>query len=120
MSEDRHLSLETSDERLGEHMDIQASSLKPQASALSVELEIGELVLRGFEHTDRHRVGAAVEHELARLLGERPLPAGIEHAAELARLDGGSIELPAGAPAETLGARIAQAIYRCCSGEMDQ
>lgn len=77
----------------------------------AVELEIGELVLRGFAPVDRHRIGAAVERELARLLGERAPASQLGQPAERAWLDGGAFELPAGASAETIGTQIARAIY---------
>jgi hypothetical protein len=37
----------------------------------AIEVRIGELVLEGFSATDRLRIGAAVERELARLVAER-------------------------------------------------
>jgi hypothetical protein len=40
-----------------------------------VEVDIGELVLRGIRPADRHRVAAAFERELTRLLQVHGLPA---------------------------------------------
>jgi hypothetical protein len=122
MSDERRLATDnrrpTTDDRRPIFADDAASVVGRRWSA--VELRIDELVLHGFAPANRHHVGAAVERELARLLAEQALPSRIGHSADLASLDGGSIELPAGTPAETIGVRIAQAIYRCCTGKVDQ
>jgi len=82
----------------------------------SIGLHIDALVLHGFAPGDRHSIGAAVERELARLLDERGLPPPLEQRAELARLDGGSFDVAAGAHPDVIGAEIARAIYLACSG----
>lgn len=91
----------------------QVADLSPSAyrPAPSVELEIGELVLHGFAPADRHRIGAAVERELARLIGERALADQLGQPAERTQLDGGTVELAADASAELIGAQIARAIF---------
>ena len=40
----------------------------------NIELHIEELVLHGFEPGDRHRIGEAIERELARLFAEQGTP----------------------------------------------
>ena len=82
----------------------------------AIELRIEELVLHGFAPGDRHRVGAAVERELARLLAERGLPPGLVRGADLSRLDGGSFAVAPGAGAEAIGARVARAVYGRLAG----
>jgi hypothetical protein len=77
----------------------------------AIELHIDDLVLHGFAASDRHTISAAVERELTRLIGEQGLPPAIRHGGEHGRLDGGTFNLAAGAPAETIGAQIAQAVY---------
>lgn len=72
-----------------------------------IEIEIGELVLDGFAPESRHRIGDALERELARLLAERPI------SGELAggeRLDAGAFSMAPGASPEQLGAAIAGAV----------
>ncbi|MFL6293520.1 MAG: hypothetical protein ACJ759_21720, partial [Thermoanaerobaculia bacterium] len=73
---------------------------------MKIDLHIEELVLEGFAPGDRHRIGAAVERELARLLAERGLPAGLAQGADVPRLDGGSFELRPGRSAEATGRQV--------------
>jgi len=78
---------------------------------MKIDLHIEELVLEGFRPADRHRIGAAVERELARLLAERGLPPGLAQGVDLPRLDGGSFEAKPGARPETVGRQVAGAVY---------
>ncbi|HEY0602269.1 MAG TPA: hypothetical protein VGD58_05115 [Herpetosiphonaceae bacterium] len=84
--------------------------------APAVQIQIGELVLHGLDHVRsagaRYDLGAAVEHELARLLAEQGIPPGLSQAGIVARLSGGSFEVASGSPPDTLGAQIAEAVYR--------
>ena len=77
-----------------------------------LNLHIGELVLHGFEHLDRAELGTAVRQSLVRLFGENGLPASIEHAARMDRIDGGTLDLPANAGVSVIGERIARSIHR--------
>ncbi len=77
----------------------------------NVQVNIEELVLHGFDPGDRHRIGAAVERELARLFAEENLPSTFTQGGHVARLDGGAIQVAAGAPADRIGSQIAQAVY---------
>lgn len=93
---------------------------KPTARP-AIELEIGQLVLDGVAPSDRHRVAAAVEHELGRLLAERGLPAGLGDgepgsAVALRGVDGGSFEHRPGMAPRLVGARVAEGIYRGLGG----
>ena len=78
---------------------------------MNVDLHIEELVLEGFASVDRHRIGAAIERELARLLTERGLPPGLAQNAEVPRLDGGSFEMNRNATPEGVGGQVAGAVY---------
>ena len=78
----------------------------------SIELRIEELVLHGFSPGDRHRIGGAMERELARLLAEQGTPPSWERGGEVPSLSGGAIEVRPGLGAEMIGARAAQAVYR--------
>jgi hypothetical protein len=71
-----------------------------------IEVHIGELVLHGIDPADRHRVGDAVQSELARLLGER----GLTTPASFARpvVSAGSVRITR---PNTLGAQVARALY---------
>ena len=73
-----------------------------------IRVTIDELILDGFDPADRHRIAAALERELSRILVSEGLPA---QGLETARLDGGQFDFPATAKAETIGAAIAQNVH---------
>ena len=75
-----------------------------------IDLHIEELILEGFPPADRHRIGAALEKELARLLAERGLDS--IGPGEMPRLDGGRFDMRPGERPERVGAQIAQSIFR--------
>lgn len=77
----------------------------------NIEIHIEELVLHGFEHTDRFRIGTAVAGELTRLLTERGIPPSLSHNRELPRLDGGTFNLAPNTKPELFGTQVAQGIY---------
>lgn len=81
-----------------------------------IDLHIEELVLDGFAPGDRHRIGAAVERELSRLLTERGVPASWAGGGEVPSLDGGTFEAKPGARPERVGAQIAGAVFRGMKG----
>ncbi len=81
--------------------------MKPE----NVELQVEELVLRGFAPGDRYRIGEAVERELARLFVERGTPPSLARASGIERLDGGAFEVAHGSKAEAVGVQVAQAVY---------
>jgi hypothetical protein len=84
---------------------------------MKIDLHIEELVLEGFAPDDRHRIGDAVERELASLLAERGLPPGLAQGAEIPRLDGGSFEMTWTATPEAMGGQVAGAVYGGLSRE---
>jgi hypothetical protein len=77
-----------------------------------VRLRLGELVLHGFPHGDRHRIADALRNELARCFAERGVPERIARGESPPELDAGAFEVPKGACAEEVGRRVAQALYR--------
>ncbi len=83
------------------------TNVKPRA----VNLHIEELVLHGFNPADRYLIGEAVERELGRLFTEQGVPPSLLGGDEPARLNGGTFEIATGAPAEEVGAQVAQAVY---------
>lgn len=76
-----------------------------------VELYIEELVLHGFAPADRYRIGESVERELARLFSERGVSPSLAQSGEVLNLNGGTFEVEPGGEVETVGARVAQAVY---------
>jgi hypothetical protein len=81
-----------------------------------VELHIEELVLHGFAPGDRHRIGDAVERELARLVAEQGTPQLFGDSVELTRVNAGEFNILQGASPESVGAQIARAVYGGMSG----
>ncbi|CAN5908811.1 hypothetical protein BH23GEM7_BH23GEM7_23980 [soil metagenome] len=77
-----------------------------------IELEIGELVLHGFAPGDRHRIGAAVERELARLFAEQGVSPSLARNGEVARLDASAFQVALGAGVESIGTQVAQSVHR--------
>jgi hypothetical protein len=84
----------------------------PSSAAASVELNIEQLVLHGFSRRDRYRIARAMQRELTRLFTEHGVPASLTTASSIHRLDAGDFALAANVRAETVGARVAQSVYR--------
>lgn len=77
----------------------------------SIELHIEELVLEGFEQVDRHGIAEAVEQELTRLFTEKGIPPSLADGGKINRLDGGAFQIEPDSRPETIGTRVAQAVY---------
>jgi len=80
--------------------------------AAAIELHIEELVLHGFAPGDRYGIAAALEQELHRLLADNLTSPQFMSAREVAHQDAGEFAVQRGARAETMGAQIAQTMYR--------
>jgi hypothetical protein len=93
-----------------------ATSIKAPATTrdlfAAVELHIEELVLHGFASGERFRIGDTVERELARLLSERGVRGLGRDSTAVERLDGGKFKVALGARPQTIGAQLAEALYR--------
>ena len=76
-----------------------------------INLHIKELVLEGFDSADRHRIGDAVERELARLLAINDAPPSLASDHSVEQLHGGTFEAARGAKPEFVGAQIAAVIH---------
>jgi hypothetical protein len=77
----------------------------------NIELHIEELVLEGFEQVDRCRIAEAVESELTYLLKERGIPPSLAGGGDINRIDGGTFQVESNSRPETVGTRVAQAVY---------
>ncbi len=84
------------------------SALRPPPS---ITLHIEELVLHGFAPRDRHRIGAAVEQELTRLLTEHPWPSALKESGPVDRVDAGAFRMASSAKPATVGGQIANAVH---------
>ncbi len=76
-----------------------------------IELHIEELILHGFPQGERHRIGDALERELATLFAERGMPAGISQNGALEQVDAGEIHVAPQAGARSISVQFATAIY---------
>ena len=77
-----------------------------------LELQIEELVLHGFPPWERHRIGDALQGELARLLAEEATPTfALTGDREIGRLAAGAFELAPGMRPEAVGIQVARAVY---------
>ncbi|HZS39127.1 MAG TPA: hypothetical protein VFF06_19985 [Polyangia bacterium] len=72
-----------------------------------IEVHIGELVLHGFRHADRHAIGDALAGELARALAAAPLPPSLAKTARVPSLDAGSVRVAPAAAPKAIGAQVA-------------
>jgi hypothetical protein len=79
---------------------------------MNIDLHIDELILHGFPTTDRARITAAIECELARLLAERGVPAALTQGGITAQLDAGAFHVARDAGVDAIGAQAAQTIYQ--------
>ena len=79
--------------------------------SVDLDLNIEELVLRGFPGQDRDRIMRAVRAELERLFVEQGVPASLSKGSEVACLDGGSFDAKPGSSPEEIGAQVARSLY---------
>lgn len=93
-------------------MKITPALANPQRAGDLVQVRIEELVLHGFAAGDRRRIAAAVEGELARLIGKGGQSAIAQNSPALERMDGGTFKVQGNARPQTSGTQIAQAVYR--------
>jgi hypothetical protein len=76
----------------------------------NIELQIEELILHDLPYDQRHRVAAAIEQALTRMLAERGLPAGFSEG--MPSIDAGTVYISPHRTAETVGLQVADWIYR--------
>jgi hypothetical protein len=76
-----------------------------------IHLHIEELVLHGFSPGDRHRIGEAMQYELARLLTEQATPPALAKSAAIDRLNGGTFQMTSAPRPEATGAQVARAVF---------
>lgn len=78
---------------------------------MSVHVHIERLVLEGVASTDRHRIGAAVERELAHLIAQDGLPDRRQEATSTERVRGKDLNIGQQQNATEFGVSIAQSIF---------
>ncbi|GJQ57398.1 MAG: hypothetical protein D8M57_18975 [Candidatus Scalindua sp. AMX11] len=77
----------------------------------NIELHIDNLVLHGFSPHDRHRIGAAVEHQLTQILAKQGITSFLSKGGELSHLDGGTFDMAPNTKPGTIGAQVAKSVY---------
>ena len=87
----------------------------PRGAASTIRVDIGELVLDGFERLDPDRVSAAFQAELARLVRERGVPLAADGGRALDGLSG-LPPLPSTISPGRLGEALARAVHAGLSG----
>ncbi len=76
-----------------------------------INLHIEEMLLRDVPYALRHRVVAAFERELARLLREQDLPPSINQSGYIPLVDLGAIPITPDGKPDAIGTQIAQRVY---------
>ncbi len=77
----------------------------------SIDLRIDELILHGFAARDRHRIAAALEHELSRLIAQGELAHPRSNSIQLDRIDAGTFHLDPATGPNHIGRMVAQRVY---------
>ena len=93
-------------------MKMQGQAGGGPANHRPVEIHIDALVLHGFHPGECYRIAAAMQRELARLIGREGAPASAARTSPVDSLDVGAITIRPGSTALTTGAKIAVAVYR--------
>lgn len=89
-------------------MSRKPAGLTPHA----IELHINELVLDGFRSADRQAIANALQCELVRLLQQQGIPGSMTRDSDHSGFDAGRLDAAPGSRPETVGAQVAQAVYR--------
>ncbi|WP_327127300.1 hypothetical protein [Streptomyces sp. NBC_01727] len=93
----------------------EAAREAPRPTERTIRVDIGELVLDGFERLDPDRVSAAFEAELSRLVREHGVPLAADGGRALDALSG-LPPLPSTTSPGRLGEALARAVHAGLSG----
>lgn len=77
----------------------------------TLHLHIQDLVLHGFGSINRHRIGEAMERELARLFLGQEVLRSLANSIAVDFLDGGVLKIESASAPESIGNQLAQAIH---------
>ena len=87
-----------------------ANLLRLKEASPRVEVTVDELVLHGFQSSERHAIGDAFQQELERILAEVDLRSTFRRDADLPRLEAGRISLSQRSRPAVVGNRVAHAV----------
>jgi hypothetical protein len=102
-------------------IDLEEKEQNTKSKSRRIHLEIGEIILHGFDYHDYRRIGTAIEQELARLISDYGLKGLIVSSAHASEnhsenqsdiVDVGSFDAPMDMNPRTIGTRAARSIYR--------
>jgi hypothetical protein len=79
---------------------------------MKVNIEIGELILEGFDYHDQQRISRAIEQELARLVSDNGLPEGVGTRRAASNIGALSFNAPSDMNPRAIGRETARSIYR--------
>lgn len=79
--------------------------------ALSMRLQIDEVVLHGFPVTSRYSIGEAMQQHLTELIISRGMPSALTQSVDAAEIDAGSFLMHASTKPSTIGTMVANAVY---------
>jgi hypothetical protein len=88
-----------------------ASLRKLSATPRAIEVQIDELVLRGFPRADRYAIGEALSQEIQRLLADAGKQPFLRQSTDRPVLDVGRVALAPNADPAAVGAQVGQAIH---------
>lgn len=77
----------------------------------TIELQIDQLILHGFDRIDRRQVGSAVERELTRLINEQGLPSSLNQTRTIGNINVGEFKTGQSTGTNSVGTQVAQKIY---------
>ena len=75
-----------------------------------VNLHIGHLVLRGFQHEDRHSIAQGIQHELSRIFSDPESAQQLSAHSNVSRLRIGNVQISQDAKPQSVGTKVAQGI----------
>jgi hypothetical protein len=78
----------------------------------NIQVHIDNLVLHGFGQVNRHRVGAAVQRELVRLIHGQGMPSFLNQTQVIGNMNAGEFEIRQSTGANSVGTQVAQKIYQ--------
>jgi hypothetical protein len=78
----------------------------------NIELQIDQLVLRGFEGIDQHQVGSAIQNELSRLIREQGLPVSLNQPRVIGNMNAGKFKMGKSTGPRDIGTQVAKKIYK--------
>ena len=86
--------------------------MDPPTRRGAIDLRIDELILHGFAAGDRHRIAAALQSELSRLITQGDMAHLPTTSVQVDRIDAGSFSLDPAAGPNHIGRTVAQRVYR--------